>query len=138
MFGIKFVRYPTFITYFCHKSSVLWTALPYGSTDYTSDPQTVLLDSWTSPPSGSMDSHIFHDSKCSSYIVIVLLLCSVHVTSIACLSVLGRGIPPLWFSQKFLFSPDSSLQFRVFKFFSHPVRGSKDRGCHTCTVCETP
>ncbi len=62
---------------------VLWTALPSQSIDHTSDLETELLDSWTPPPSGSTDSH---NPRCSSHIVIVLLLCSVHVTSIARLS----------------------------------------------------
>ncbi len=72
---------------------ILWTELPSGSTDYTSDPQTVLLDSWTSPPSESTDSHISPNSKCSSNIVIVLLLCSVQVTS-KCTSVRRRERDP--------------------------------------------
>ncbi len=44
-------------------------------------------------------------TKCSSYIVIILFLRSVQVTSIARLSVPGRGIPPLRFSWRFLIFP---------------------------------
>ncbi len=43
--------------------------------------------------------------RCSSNIVIVLLLCSVHVTPVARLSLVGRGIPPLRFSHRFLIFP---------------------------------
>ncbi len=88
----------TVLTHRLCMSLVLWTALPSWSIYWTSDPQTVLLDSWTPLPSGSIDSH---NPRCSNYIVIVLLL-SVHVTSIAHLSVLGRGIPLLRFSRRFL------------------------------------
>ncbi len=56
-----------------HMPLVLWPALPSGSIDYTSDLWTVLLDSWTSPPSGSIDSHIPHNSKCSSNSVVIVI-----------------------------------------------------------------
>ncbi len=41
----------------------------------------------------------------SSRNTVIVLLCSARETSVACLSVLGRGIPPLQFSQRFLIFP---------------------------------
>lgn len=63
-----------------------------------------------------------------------MLLCFVHVTSIARLSILRRRIPRLLVPPKVLYF---SL-LKVSWVFPLPIEGSKGKGCHICTVCQSP
>ena len=57
-----------------------------------------------------------------------MLLCSI-----ARLTILGRRIRPLWFFLRLLIFP-----VQGFSVFPHQVQGSKGRGRHICTVCQSP
>ena len=56
--------------------------------------------------------------------VIVMLLCSLRVTSIAVLSILGREILPLWFLMRFLLSSC----FGYFYFFLALIKDLRAEG----------
>lgn len=61
----------------------------------------------------------------------ILLFCSVHETSIACLSVLWEGSLLLSFSHLFFFFyPSLKVLFSIRQAIPHLNLGSKDKGCH--------